>query len=50
MNFTRLRHLDLSGNEFKTLFAGVFRGLKRLETLLMRKVVTNDTVTNQLTA
>lgn len=37
MNFTHLRYLDLSGNEFKTLFAGVFRGLKRLEALIMRE-------------
>lgn len=37
MNFTRLRYLDLSKNEFKTLFAGVFRGLKRLEALMLRQ-------------
>lgn len=36
-NFTHLRHLDLSGNHLKTLFAGVFRGMKRLETLIMRQ-------------
>ncbi|KAI1294870.1 Leucine-rich repeat neuronal protein 1 [Halotydeus destructor] len=35
MNFTRLRYMDLSQNEFRTLFAGVFRGLKRLEVLLL---------------
>jgi hypothetical protein len=34
-NFTHLRHLDLSGNHLKTLFAGVFRGMKRLESLIM---------------
>ena len=37
LNFTHLKHLDLSGNHFKTLFAGVFRGMKRLETLIMRE-------------
>lgn len=36
-NFTHLRHLDLSGNHLKTLFAGVFRGMKRLESLIMRQ-------------
>lgn len=36
-NFTHLRHLDLSGNHLKTLFAGVFRGMKRLESLIMRE-------------
>ena len=35
-NLTHLRHLILSGNRVKTLFAGVFRGLKRLESLVMR--------------
>ena len=35
-NLTHLRHLILSGNHVKTLFAGVFRGLKRLEVLEMR--------------
>ncbi|XP_064476146.1 leucine-rich repeat neuronal protein 1-like [Ornithodoros turicata] len=37
-NITRLRYLDLSRNEFKTLFNGVFRGVIRLETLLMNGV------------
>ncbi|RWS31939.1 leucine-rich repeat neuronal protein 3-like protein [Leptotrombidium deliense] len=36
INFTHLRHLDLSANKFKSLFAGAFRGLKRLESLAMR--------------
>ncbi|RWS17328.1 leucine-rich repeat neuronal protein 3-like protein [Dinothrombium tinctorium] len=36
LNFTHLRYIDLSANKFKSLFAGVFRGLKRLETLIMK--------------
>ncbi|XP_076357721.1 uncharacterized protein LOC143250700 [Tachypleus tridentatus] len=36
-NLTELRLLDLSNNKFRTLFNGVFRGLYKLETL----VVTN---------
>lgn len=35
-NLTHVRHLILSGNHFKTLFAGVFRGMKRLESLVSR--------------
>ena len=34
-NQSHLRVLDLSHNKFRTLFAGVFRGLKRLEFLIM---------------
>lgn len=34
-NFGHLRYLDLSRNAFRTLFSGVFRGLKRLEALII---------------
>ncbi|XP_077541834.1 leucine-rich repeat neuronal protein 1-like [Haemaphysalis longicornis] len=37
-NISRLKYLDLSHNEFKTLFNGVFRGVVHLETLLMNSV------------
>lgn len=37
-NISRLKFLDLSHNEFKTLFNGVFRGVVHLETLLMNNV------------
>lgn len=35
-NLSHARHVILSGNHFKTLFAGVFRGMKRLESLVSR--------------
>ncbi|KAH8020624.1 hypothetical protein MRX96_018248 [Rhipicephalus microplus] len=37
-NISRLKFLDLSHNEFKTLFNGVFRGIVHLDTLLMNSV------------
>lgn len=35
-DYTHLKILDLSGNDFKTLFGNTFKGLKRLETLIMQ--------------
>ncbi|CAL1293377.1 unnamed protein product [Larinioides sclopetarius] len=37
-NFSRLEVLDLSHNDFRTVFNGVFRGIHRLHTLLMMHV------------
>ena len=37
INYAHLRRLDLSGNHFKTLFGGIFRGLKRVEWLIMQR-------------
>ncbi|GFQ68031.1 leucine-rich repeat neuronal protein 1 [Trichonephila clavata] len=34
-NFSRLQSLDLSHNDFRTVFNGVFRGINQLHTLLM---------------
>ncbi|GFT92541.1 leucine-rich repeat neuronal protein 1 [Nephila pilipes] len=34
-NFSRLQSLDLSHNDFRTVFNGVFRGIHQLHTLLM---------------